>query len=76
MRQNDPYKIPVTLLHGLHQLIEETEESEMLQSMYDVNFPNWLRKYCTKLDECKRQKMVLGNDEHFDSIISLLSVSV
>ena len=44
--------------------------------MYDINFPTWLRKYCGILEQCKIQKMVMGNDEHYDSIISLLSVSV
>ena len=76
MKVNDPHKIPVTLLQGLYQLIEDTEDSEMLQSMFDVNFPTWLRKYCNILEQCKAQKMVMGNDEHYDSIISLLSVSV
>jgi hypothetical protein len=30
MKVNDPYQIPVTLLQGLHKLIEEIEDSEML----------------------------------------------
>lgn len=53
LKQKDPTQIPVTLLIGLHTLIESTHETGLLSRMYEASFPMWLRKYCEILDECK-----------------------
>jgi len=44
--------------------------------MYEMCFPVWLYSYCQKIDQCKAQRIMMGNDDHFDAIISLVSVSV
>ena len=50
----DPYDIPVALLQGLHELIEETEDSEMLTPMFDNNFPTWIKAYEKKVLAAKK----------------------
>lgn len=76
MKQTDPTVIPVSLLLGLNDLIEETENSNLLSGMYDTCFPVWLRMYREKIEFCKRQEYQMGNDDHYDIIISLISLSV
>ena len=76
MRQQDPTAIPVSLLIGLYELVEDTENTNMLTGMYEMCFPVWLYSYCQKIDQCKAQRIMMGNDDHFDAIISLVSVSV
>ena len=44
--------------------------------MFDQSFPQWLRLYNEKIDFCKRQGTMMGNHDHFDAIIQLISVSV
>ena len=72
----EPYSIPVALLQGLHQLIEETEDSEMLTPMFDSCFSTWIRTYEKKIKAAKKQKTLIGNDEHYDAVIQLLADSV
>lgn len=76
MKQTDPTVIPVSLLIGLYDLVEDTEMSSMLTGMYEMCFPVWLRLYCEKLDYCRSIHTVMGNDDHYDAIICLVSASV
>lgn len=41
----------------------------MLDGLYAKCFPSWIQRYSLKLDECKEQNMVMGNDVHYDAII-------
>ena len=68
--------ISVSLLQGLLELVQEIENTDMLSGLYLKCFPNWLKLYCQKLDLCKKNKQKCGDDEHFDAIICLLSVSL
>lgn len=76
MKQRDPTTIPVSLIQGLNQLIDETENSSMLTGLYDMCFPVWLRVYSKKIDVHKKHGTTMDNHEHFDAIIALISVSV
>ena len=76
MKQQDPTLIPVSLLKGLHELIEASEISSLLGGMFEMCFPVWLRLYCEKIEFCRKQHTQMGNHDHFDSIIQLLAVSV
>jgi hypothetical protein len=38
----------------LHQLIEETEDSEMLTPMFQNNFPSWIKLYKEKVLEARK----------------------
>lgn len=77
MKQPDPTVIPVSLLKGLNELVEESENSDMLTGMFDNNsFSQWMRAYSKLVEVCKKQMVMMGNDEHYDSIIALLSNSV
>jgi GGDEF domain-containing protein len=76
MKQFDPTVIPVSLLVGLYEMIEETDASSMLTGMYDLCFPIWLRLYCEKLDFFKQMNDQMGNHDHYDAIIKLLAISV
>ena len=55
MKQHDPTVIPVTLLKGLYELIEDSEIHSLLNGMYDTSFPLWLRLYNEKIEFCKKQ---------------------
>ena len=50
--QKNPKNIPVTLLNGLYNLVEDTEETEMLGGLYKESFPFWLKCISTKILEC------------------------
>jgi hypothetical protein len=63
-------------LIGLNQLVEETGSVSMLDDLYVKCFPEWMKKYSQKIDECKAQNIVMGNDPHYDAIIQLLAASV
>jgi len=76
MKQQDPTVIPVSLLKGLHELIEDTEKPDLVTGMFDSSFPQWLRLYNEKIEFCKKQGQQMGNHDHFDAIIKLLSVSI
>lgn len=76
MKQFDPTVIPVSLLVGLHEMIEETGAYSMLTGMYDLCFPIWLRLYCEKLDFFKQMNDRMGNHDHYDAIIKLIAISV
>ena len=73
---NDPISIPVSLLIGLNQLVEETGCVSMLDDLYLKCFPNWMKKYSQKIDDCRTNNIVMGNDSHYDAIIQLLAASV
>lgn len=69
MKQQDPTLIPVSLLKGLHELIEASEISSLLSGMFEMCFPVWLRLYCEKIEFCRKQHTQMGNHDHFDAII-------
>jgi len=75
-RMADPAGLPVSLLVGLGELVEATGSPGMLTSLYDVSFPAWLRLYCQRLESYRAQGTLMGNDDLFDAIISLIATSV
>lgn len=48
----------------------------MLTGLYQNCFPSWLRIFVEKINNCKRIATICENNEHFDSIIALMAVSV
>ena len=50
----------------------------MLTGMFDMCFPEWLKNYTAVIESNKSKKLngFLGDDDHYDAIISLLAVSV
>ena len=48
----------------------------MLTPMFDNCFPTWIRTYEKKIKAAKKQKTLIGNDEHYDAVIQLLADSV
>ena len=76
MKPGDPTVMHVNLLRGLHELVEKTKLSCILSSLFDACFPDWLRLYCHKLDFFSLNKIEIGNNDHYDAILKLLSVSV
>lgn len=76
MKQHDPTAIPVGLLRGLHELIEDSSQRSLLSGLYESSFPQWLRLYNEKIDFCKKQNTQMGDHDHYDAIIQLISVSV
>ena len=75
-KRYEPTGIAVTLLQGLNMLIEETSNTHILSELYEYCFPQWLTYYCADLDKCKQNKQKMSDDEHYDQIISLISISV
>ena len=63
------------LLKGLVFLVGETENYELLNPLYEF-FPQWIYDYCQLLVRCHRQGEVMGDDDHYDSIIQLMAYSV
>ena len=49
--------------------------SSILDSLFENSFPAWVNKYVNILEQSQKDNDLFGNDEHFDSIICLLSVS-
>lgn len=74
--RNEPTAISVTLLKGLFGLIEETDSCHLLSSLFEYCFPSWLKMYCAILDKCLQNKQKMSDDVNYDSILSLLSISV
>lgn len=73
--EKDPKVIPVMLLKGLVHLIGETQNVAILGQLYDF-FPVWIYDYCEQLELCHRKGEVMGDDDHYDSIIQLMASSV
>ena len=44
--------------------------------LYQKCFPLWLKEYCKKLDKAHKKRQKVTNDECFDAILSLISISV
>ena len=76
LQRNDPTGISVTLLKGLYELIENTDSCHLLSTLFEYCFPSWLKMYCAILEKCKKNKQKMSDDENYDSILSLLSISV
>lgn len=68
--------IPAPLLKGLYELVSETEKAEMLTGLFENGFPSWFRMLFDKINACKRIGSNYEDNEHYDSIIALMSVSV
>lgn len=71
----DPTKVPVTLIKGLYDLVKDTDMSQILDTLFENSFPAWIKKYVTILEQSQKDNDLQGNDEHYDSIMCLLSVS-
>lgn len=54
MNQVDPTEIPVQLLQGLYELVDDSKKPDLLYGMFD-NFPQWLRQLIEKIEFCKKQ---------------------
>ena len=75
----NPKNIPVTLLEGLHSLIETTKETQMLSVLYaDVTkaFPWWIKNIAVMIKKAEDNKAKFPDDAHYDAIIKLVSASV
>jgi hypothetical protein len=68
--------IPVSLLKGLADLIEETEKQSLVSGLYDISFKPWLMKLIDNIEFMNKQNAMFGNHEHYDAIIKLISVSI
>lgn len=77
MKQQDPLSIPASLFMGLNEIIRSTGNNSLVSGLYDSCFSKWLKKFCETLRETfKNTGMLMGNHEHYDSILSLLAVSI
>ena len=64
-------------MKGLIDLIQDDEEnSQMLAPMFEMQFPVWLRTYCDLLDIKKAKNQIMEDNENYDAVIQLFSVSV
>jgi hypothetical protein len=72
----DLEKVSVSHLEGLHFLIEQTSNSHILEILYQKCFPLWIKKYCKKLDKAAKNRQIVSNDERYDMILALISISV
>ena len=43
LNQSDPYVIPVSLLTGLCEMMEDSGSTEMLTDMFETCFPMWIK---------------------------------
>lgn len=68
--------ISVSLLQGLYGLVSDTLNANLLSGMLQSCFPRWLKAYNKLLKKAKKEGRYQDDDEHFDAIIDLLSVSV
>jgi hypothetical protein len=68
--------VPASLLQGLHELVKETEKSDMLTGLYENSFPSWLRKLIERVNACKRIASIYENNAHFDAVLALVSASL
>ena len=74
---DDPTYVPVTLLIGLHNLIDDCGIPNILRGMYDTVLGTWLEFYSAKLEKYNKDKGGnFGDHEHYDAVISLVAVSV
>lgn len=73
LRQPDPTTIPVGLLQGLYDLIDETEIRELLVSLFDFSFGAWLEQIVRDLHD---EDILHNHTEHYDAVINLLKVSL
>jgi hypothetical protein len=48
----------------------------MLAPMFEMQFPVWLRNYCELLDSKKAENQTMEDNENYDAVIKLFSVSV
>jgi len=73
MKQDDPTKLPASLLNGLNDLIAEQGNPYILSSMYESCFPKWIKGYCG--GKLKKQSQA-ESDPHYDAVIRLMATSV
>lgn len=76
LKLEDQTAIPVSLLIGLGELVADTGNPGLLTELYEMSFPVWLQQYCRALDACKSAGTLMGNHDHYDAVVSLLSISV
>ena len=72
----NPKEIPKSVLLGLYDLVEVTQCADILTPMYEMCFPNWIKKYVKKCDFERSKGIVPPNDEHYDAVISLILASL
>jgi len=74
---DDPTFVPVTLLIGLHALIDDCGMPKILRGMYDTVLGTWLEYYSSKIEKFNKANGTnFGDHEHYDAVISLVAVSV
>jgi hypothetical protein len=74
---DDPTCIPVTLLIGLHALIDDCGIPKILRGMYDTVLGTWLERYSDKLEKYNgTHGKNFPDHDHYDAIIALVAVSV
>ena len=57
-------------------MVEATENSHLLSVLYQKCFPTWLDNYCDKLNEAYAKRQRVTNDERYDAVLALISISV
>ena len=72
----NPKNIPVTLLEGLHSLVDYTQETAMLKDLYKESFPYWLKCISSLIEDAASTESIFPDDPHYDAIIKLVSASV
>ena len=50
-----PDEIPLSLLEGLHELVRKSDQTELLRSLFETCFPNWLNDLKDDINR-KKQK--------------------
>jgi hypothetical protein len=73
---SDPEAIPISLLKGMCELVEDTEMYDLVTGLIKTNYRGWLKKYDEKIVTLRKRGSRMEDNEHYDSLIKLLSVSV
>ena len=59
----------------MYELVAKTNKAAILENLYDKCFPNWIHMIEKKINE-RGNNSILGDNQHFDAIIALMSASV
>ena len=71
-----PDEIPLSLLEGLHELVRKSDQTELLRSLFETCFPNWLNDLKDDINRKKQKDKAFAESLHHDAIIALLSSAV
>ena len=74
--KRNPEDIPVSLLEGLYELVQKSDQTELLRSLFETCFPNWLNDLRDHIVQKKKKNQVFTETLHHDAIIALLASAV